>query len=171
MVQIGSGEGVGDYTEPTSEPAALAGGVTQYQRAQRSQLARLEQVTRIDKQIAHLLKASDRLALAPIDDATALQAMDTINFEIEQLAYERTLLQIEADLSLAEALVIAHRSTALTESLLSLPSDAICEALWSLYDEVDGDPSAFAGELGLDPSHPDAAFLFNLVHTTIGERP
>lgn len=171
MVQTRSGEAVGDYTEPENEPEALDGGITQYQRAQRSQLARVEQVTRIDKQIAHLIKASDRLGVAPIDDHVALAAMDTINFEIEQLTYERNLLQVEADLSLAEALAIAQRGTALTESLLSLPNEAIPEALWSLYDEVDGDPTAFAGELGLDPSHPDVAFLFSLVHNTIGDRP
>ena len=169
MVSPATSDTSGDRSEP-GQPDALAGGAPLNQRAQRGDVARLDQIERITKQIAHLIKASDRLAAAPIDDGTALAAMDTINFEIELLTQERNVLQVEEDLDLAQALAVAQQRSALVESILRLPDAAVPEALWSLFEEVDGDRIAFAEALGLDPAHPDVVFLIDLVHNSIGDR-
>jgi hypothetical protein len=171
MVQTRSGEAVGNHPEPQEDLAALARSIAQHDRTKRSDLARVDRLERIAKQIAHLTKASDRLALAPIAENVALPAMDRINYEIETLTYEQRRLQVDEDLSLADALDLAQRRTMLLEATLALPDEAIPEVMWALYDEVDGDAVAFAEAFGLEPSNPDSQYLFSLVHSTIGDRP
>lgn len=148
----------------------MAGSSPEHVRTQWGDLARVDRLERIAKTIAHLTKASDRLAVANISDNVALAAMDRINFEIEVLTYERNQLQVEEDLALADALDMARRRSSLLESVLMLPDEAIPEALWSLYDEVDGNEVAFAEALGLEPSNQDTQFVFSLIHNSIGDR-
>lgn len=113
--------------------------------------------------MAHLEKASHRLALAQIEDNIALPAMDEINAEIEQLAAERQALQVQADLDLADDLALEHRQQRLAQTILALPDEAMPEAFRAVYEETHGDLEAFAFALGLDPEHPDVIYLFDLV--------
>lgn len=170
MVQIGTSDSERDL-EGQADADALAGSAAEHVSSQRRDLARLDRLVRIQKQIKHLMAASDRLATAPLPDHTALPAMDRINYEIEVLSHERDQLQIEQDLSLAETLELTHRRAAMVEALLNIPDEAIPEALWALYEDVEGDPVAFADVLGIESSNSDAQYLFDLVSTTIGDRP
>lgn len=170
MVSPVTSDSIGDRSDAI-EPDALAGSPAEHVGPQRGELARVDRLARITKQIAHLIKASDRLAEAPLPDHVALPAMDRINYEIEILTYEQRSLQLEEDLSLVDALEMADRRASLVHSVLQLPDAAIPEAMWTLYDEVDGDEVAFADALGLEPSNPDAQLLFGIVSTTIGDRP
>jgi hypothetical protein len=160
MVQAQQSEAQGgDPTDALTAPA-LAGSAAVHLPSFRSDLARVDRIARIDKELTHLIKASERLGGAKIADDVALPAMDVINVQIELLQTERETLQTLEDLSLADALAFANRRSSLLHLLEVLPDEAVPEFFLAIYDHVGGEFEAFCHALGLDASTHEASILF-----------